>query len=223
MREPISRRGLIVLAASSGLAACSGGTARTSPSSSEEEPEVSPVEDLMREHGALNRMLLIYEACAERLRGQPELFDAVTATAGIVRAFVEDYHEKLEEEHVFPVLEHAGTLTDLTAVLRRQHEAGRRVTARILDACQARSVDALLPQLRAFVRMYRPHEAREDTVLFPAFARALPEAERERLGDAFEEREHALFGKAGFDGVVEHVAAIEAQVGIADLDRVTPT
>jgi hemerythrin-like domain-containing protein len=222
MRDLLTRRGLITLAGSAGLAACSGGAARPAAASTGEEPEVSPVEDLMREHGALDRMLLIYEACAERVRAQPELIDAVAATAGMVRSFIEDYHEKLEEDHVFPVLERAGTLTDLTAVLRRQHEAGRRVTARILDACQARSVDALLPQLRAFVRMYRPHEAREDTELFPAFARALPEADRDHLGQAFEEREHAQFGKAGFAGVVERVAAIERQVGILDLDQFTP-
>ncbi len=177
------------------------------------EPEVTPTEDLMREHGLLNRILLVYEECARRSPPPPQLRQA----AQIIKDFIESYHEKLEEEHIFPRFEKAGKLTDLTATLRKQHAAGREITAQLIagkgDPAQ------LVAQ---FVRMYRPHEAREDTVLFPAFRELVGGKEYTRLGDQFEDREHELFGKQGFEGKVEEVAQIERDLGIYDLAKFTP-
>ena len=48
------------------------------------------------------------------------------------------------------------------------------------------------------LRMYRPHAAREDTVLFPAFRKLVPKKQYGELGEQFEDKEHELFGKAGF-------------------------
>ena len=54
--------------------------------SGEKEEEVTPTEDLMREHGVLNRVLLIYEEAARRLIGQRELPPEVLAdSAGFIR------------------------------------------------------------------------------------------------------------------------------------------
>jgi hemerythrin-like domain-containing protein len=143
------------------------------------EEEVAAAEDLMREHGVLNRVLLIYEEGLRRLRHKeevtPELFHK---TAALVRKFVEDYHEQLEECFIFPEFEKQKKLTDLTKVLRKQHQAGRDVTDVILREAVAdrfRNEDnrkALAAAVEAFIRMYRPHEAREDTVLFPPCTRS---------------------------------------------------
>src|SRR5215831_4071077 len=66
-----------------------------------EEPEedVSTNEDLMREHGILNRILLIYDETIRRIQAN-EKFDPaiVVKSAGIIKSFIEDYHEKLEEQ-----------------------------------------------------------------------------------------------------------------------------
>ena len=52
----------------------------------------------MREHGVLNRILLIYEEGLRRLRDKEEVTpDVFHKPAMLVRKFVEDYHEKLEE------------------------------------------------------------------------------------------------------------------------------
>ena len=69
--------------------------------------------------------------------------------------------------------------------------------------------------------MYRPHAAREDTVLFPAFAELVGRAACRELGEQFEEREHALFGEHGFSDVVREVADLEQTLGIYDLARFT--
>src|SRR5579871_5045335 len=79
-----------------------------------EEVEVTPTEDLMREHGLLNRVLLIYEQCGRQLSlsagTNPKL---LTESAGIIKNFIENYHEKLEEDYLFPRFEKAGKLVDL--------------------------------------------------------------------------------------------------------------
>ena len=43
-----------------------------------------------------------------------------------MRKFVEDYHEKLEENFIFPEFEKKKKLVDLVKVLREQHQAGRK-------------------------------------------------------------------------------------------------
>ena len=67
--------------------------------------------------------------------------------------------------------------------------------------------------------MYRPHEAREDTVLFPAFRSVVTPQEYSSLGEEFEEKEHQLFGEEGFSGIVEQTAAIERALGIYELNQ----
>ena len=186
------------------------------PKKEQKEEDVSPAEDLMREHGLLNRVLLVYEECARRMDDGKGAPPQLGQAANIIRDFVEGYHEKLEEEFLFPRFRKANKLVDLVDTLQQQHEAGRKLTAAILD-------QPAPAQLRAFIRMYRPHEAREDTVLFPAFRDLVGEKEYDRLGDRFEEREHQLFGKAGFEGQVENVAGIERALGIYELARFTPT
>src|SRR5205814_6378548 len=131
------------------------------------EEEVGATEDLMREHGVLNRILLIYEEGLRRLRAKDEVTpDAFHKLATLVRKFVEDYHEKLEEKFIFPEFEKAKKFADLIKVLREQHEAGRKVTdvtLRNAVADQFRNQDArkeLVRSCDAFIRIHRPHEPR---------------------------------------------------------------
>jgi hemerythrin-like domain-containing protein len=195
----------------------------------EAEPGISAPEDLMREHGVLNRILLVYEEGVRRLRAREEVPPEIFSTpAGLVRRFVEDYHEQLEEKFIFPRFDKAHALAGLVTVLREQHQSGRGLTDRVLrnaTAGRLRSAEAREEVIRAceaFIRMYRPHEAREDTVLFPALYKVVPAKDIAELGERFEEEEHRLFGEDGFDNTVEHVAAIEKQLGIYDLAQFTP-
>jgi hemerythrin-like domain-containing protein len=145
----------------------------------------------------------------------------VAGGAKIVRGFVEDYHERLEEEFVFPRLEAAGREVELVAILRRQHERGRAATDEIMRLAAAAPGAQLAARLRAFSRMYRPHAAREDTVLFPAFRALLGGEAYRELGEQFEDREHRLFGEGGFARTVAEVAALERALDIHDLAAFT--
>jgi len=197
--------------------------------SEEKEIEVGPPEDLMREHGVLKRVLLIYGEALRRLDAKQDFPpDALADAARIIRSFVEDYHEKLEEDFLFPRLEKANQLVDLVKVLRTQHQAGRRVTDVTLRFANLQSLknDAdraqLISSMQQFIRMYNPHEAREDTVLFPAFRKIVSPHEFDSLGEDFERKEDELFGEDGFEKVVDKVAGIEKRFGIYDLAQFTP-
>ena len=191
------------------------------------EPGVAPPEDLMREHGVLNRILLIYEESIRRADAKRAFpAEPVATAADIIRRFIEQYHEKLEEDHLFPRFEKAGKLSDLTAILRRQHQVGRTLTDQITALAKAKLADVdrakLASLLRSFNHMYRPHAAREDTVLFPAFHELVSHEEYASLGEVFEDEEHRLFGERGFGGIVAEVAQLERAIGIHDLARFTP-
>src|SRR6266498_2055623 len=103
--------------------------AETEKKSDEKEAGVGPPEDLMREHGVLKRVLLIYGEALRRLDAKEDLPpEPLTDSAKIIREFIEDYHEKLEENFLFPRFKKAGKLVDLVDVLLQQHQAGRRLT-----------------------------------------------------------------------------------------------
>jgi len=222
----MDRRHFVVGAGGLLLASCAhGADARAeAPGASAAPEDVSPAEDLMREHGVLDRVMLIYEEADRRLAAKGDLpLDAVATAAGIVRRFIEGYHEKLEENFLFPRFEKANVLVDLVATLRRQHAAGRVLTAAIEGAARGGDGAKLAAPIQAFLRMYRPHAAREDTVLFPALHGIVSPKELDELGDRFEDEEHARFGKAGFEGVVEQVAQLERSLDLYDLNRFTPS
>lgn len=191
-----------------------------------EEPaeDVSTNEDLMREHGVLNRVLLIYDEAMRRIHAN-EKFDpaVITKSAALIKSFIEDYHEKLEEEHIFPRFEQAGKLIELTVNLRAQHAMGRRVTERIVVAVKSGDTQTLNTMLAAFNRMYHPHEAREDTVLFPALHSLVSKHEYDAMGEEFERIERKTFGGDGFDMAVDQVTELEKQFGIYDIAQFTPS
>src|SRR5438067_2375820 len=90
------------------------------------EEDVSPAEDLMREHGVLKRILLVYGEAIRRMDVNQDLPpDPILDSAKLVRGFVEDYHEKLEENFLFPRFKKANQLVDLVDVLLAQHQGGR--------------------------------------------------------------------------------------------------
>jgi len=188
-----------------------------------DEAEVTPGEDLMQEHGVLERILLIYDEGARRIESREPLDLALIASAaGIVRRFVEGYHEKNEEQFVFPRLQQAQREVDLVAILLLQHQRGRQVTDDIIRRAAAPASPELAQALRSFARMYRPHAAREDTVLFPAFRNVVGRDGYRELGEKFEDKEHELFGEHGFEKTVAEVARLEAALGIGDLAKFTP-
>lgn len=239
-REPISaraRRRAFLRASlgvsALGVASCSGARmggpfpasgGGASEAEQAEGPLVTPGEDLMQEHGLLERVLLVYEELARRIQARQDFEPRVLERAAeLVQRFVHGYHERLEEEELFPRLEEARLQRELVATLRRQHARGRERTERVLSLAKQSPGEALALELLAFQRMYRPHAAREDTVLFPAFRTLLSPTELRELGERFEEREEERLGARGFERAVAEIELLEEALGLADLEQYTPS
>lgn len=195
-----------------------------------ESKEVSAIEDLMREHGVLRRALFIYSEASVRLRRDPSSFpaDALQKTAELFRAFGEDYHEKsLEEAYIFPAVKKAGGVAaGLTDILIAQHQRGREITDYILSLANGPNPDdngaaTLASVLESFVRMYRPHASREDTIVFPTWKQILSAQELDEMNEKFEDIEHRQFGKGGFEKAVQDISEIEAELNLDDLAQFT--
>lgn len=212
------------------VAGCAKNDADGAKKSEGDEDAVTANEDLMREHGVLRRILVIYREVAPKLVANPGAVEAAALAAAttLFQTFGERYHEQmLEEQHIFPIVRKAGgEAAGLVDALLAQHARGREITAYILDRTKSGRVgtgDAqpLAKTLTAFARMYEPHAAREDTIVFPAFKKAVGPKGYDELGDQFEDIERRTFGGDGFDIAIDKVADIERRLGLADLSAFT--
>jgi hemerythrin-like domain-containing protein len=199
--------------------------------SENKEPEVTATEDLMREHGVIRRALLVYLETVPKLRQNPEGIDpeGLRQTAKLFRTFGEDYHEKmLEEQHIFPLIrKQGGVLEHYADVLTAQHNRGREITDYVLavtngSKLKAANAEPLARVFESFVLMYQNHAAREDTIIFPAWKKNFSNKRLDEISDQFEEIEHKMFGKDGFDDAEKKITDIEKMFGFSDLAQFTP-
>lgn len=234
----ITKRNLILIGGSTALATTAGlmrsarsegvGEKLKEVVTGKKGEEVSPPEDLMREHGVLDRVLLMYEAGMRKFASREGFDPALLKQSGeIIRDFINDYHEKSEETHVFPRFRKAGKMVDLVDTLLRQHEAGRKLTQTIVRLAPSSRDNAddrnqLVSSMQSFITMYRPHAAREDTDLFPKLKDVVSANEYDAMAEDFEKEEHRLFGKDGFEKMAARVAQLEQQMGVHDLSQFTP-
>jgi len=173
-----------VLLAGGGLAAAAVGAGATlaatglsgaapDPAASPDPAVIPPDDDLMREHGVLKRVLLVYRELMSRVQAGQRLPAAQAHDAAlIVHDFIEGFHEGLEEGYVFPRLRQAGQLESTVTTLLVQHARGRVLTQFILTHTPAGAASAgtaadLAAAMSSFVRMYEPHEARADLFVDP--------------------------------------------------------
>jgi hemerythrin-like domain-containing protein len=217
----MSTAGLVLTACQKGSSAAAASAPNAETKKGEGE-DVGAVEDLMREHGVIRRVLIVYRESAIRLRMKTASVppEALQKAAKLMRAFGEDYHEKqLEEAHIFPAVKKAGGRAAAQVdTLIVQHERGREITEYVVAVTRqgiaAGAAEPLALALETFARMYEEHAAQEDTVVFPAWKKVLSPKQLDEMGDRFEDIEHKTFGKDGFDDAVEKVAAIEKSLGI---------
>jgi len=212
------------------------GTKQQQQTTATTSKEPTPIEDLSREHALGARLLLVYEAslgmpigastgATGTTGGQPQIKD-VAGAAGLLRQVIEDFHVRLEEEHLFPIFQKANQMTDMIAILRQQHAAARNLTDAILKATSgtgvAANADTLRPHILAYVHMLRPHAAHEETILYPQLRTIASADQINELQQTFMENEKKMFGAGGFHGLVTKVAQLEQSLGINNLAMFTP-
>jgi hemerythrin-like domain-containing protein len=192
--------------------------------------QIDATEELMREHGVLRRALLVYQHCLNRLRANQTkgLAKPLNDTAQLFRRFGEDYHERaIEEKYIFPVLlEGKSPVTRFPAILTAQHEQGRDVTTLVNNVTRTGNIPSgdvagLIKALDAFILMYNHHANREDTEVFVAWKNTLSPERYQEMTQTFQDIAEKMIGVDGFEAGVKQIAAIESQLGIANLQQFT--
>lgn len=185
---------------------------------------LSPIENLMRAHGVLERAMLIYDEARRRITDgeklDPKLVIKVTTT---IHDYFADYHEQMEEKFIFAPLEKANKQFASIQELKMQHGVGWELTERIRNLARANNLTPeVIGYLQVYVKMFRHHAAWEDTVVFPTFRTLVDTKELAELAQTFEAEERKRFGPNGFEAVLSVVADIEKQLGIYELSTSTP-
>lgn len=181
----------------------------------------------MGEHGIVRRIMVVWtEIDGPLRRGEPIDASALASSVDVLQWFIERFHERVEEEQVFPRLERAGREVGLVHTLRAQHEVGRAVT-RELSALIAAGMDEharapIADRLADHARMYAAHASREDTVVFPALREIVGNGWAE-LGEQFDQHEEHTIGAGGLARALAQVEAVEDAFGLSDLSRFTPS
>jgi hemerythrin-like domain-containing protein len=229
-RPAIGRRALLTGAAATAGLVLGGGSVQLAHAVSDDQaapPNIpSPGEELMVEHGVLKRLLLCYEAMRQRIEDRQSLNPGVVGDAAqIISDYVESFHEGLEEAYVFPRV--APIQPALIRTLLVQHDHGRHLTAAIQDlagtALTAPATrTALAAHLSAFARMYAPHEAWEDTVVYPTLRQVTPQRTIDQLAERFHDLEARQYGDSALRTILARVGGIEEQLDIHDLNTFTP-
>jgi len=185
--------------------------------------------EILREHAVTDRLLLICEEFARRLEKQePVPPNTLIQVVDIMYNYVQDRQEAQEEKYIFPVFIKANKAGKLIRILHDQHLAGRSLMEHLADQLRRPAMpddDALTAaSLRGFVRMYRPHLARENTILLPGF-RALVSSKENygmetdfRTGEAHRDREK---GRDDDRAVMAAIVTLERALGIFDIDQFT--
>ena len=204
---------------------------KTSEQSADEAAAAaSATEDLMREHGILRRVLMIYQESAVKLRQDPNSVspENLEKAVQLFRVYGEDYHERrLEEAYIFPAIKKSTNSASLyTDVLQAQHARGREITDYLLkvtsaDKIPTASVKSLAAALESFARMYAHHSALEDTIVFPAWKEVIGARELDELGAKFKEIEEEIFNEDGFEAAQRRITEIEEGLGLANLGMFT--
>jgi hemerythrin-like domain-containing protein len=227
-RRELLQKGALVLTSTAFAVSSIGSLAQKAEGA---EPEVTATEDLMREHGVIRRALLVYSELADKIRKSPASVDAAALhkTAQLFRTFGEDYHERmLEEQHIFPIVRRMkGEAAKYPDILVAQHNRGREITDYTLSVTNGPKIsvqhaEPLARVFEGFVRMYENHAAREDTIVFPAWKTNFTNKQLDALSDQFEDIEHKMFGKDGFEDAEKTISEIEANFGFTDISQFTP-
>ncbi len=224
-KEPLSRRSFIALAGATGAGVLAGCSEFGKPRGD----AGTAIEIVAPQHGVLYRAIAILEEIKGGMDARMDLPpEIIGGTVEMFRLFIVDYHQQMEEKHIYPVFDAAGKMSGMVGVLREQHAAGNQLIETLRELCGGFSAKDLEKRRRMasaihlFSRMYRAHAVREDTELLPLLHRIMPPKAYAELGSALQKAENEFLGQNGFEETIRKLTGYENILGIGDLATFTP-
>lgn len=222
--RPLSRRKFIALAGSAGAGIIAAGCS----SSDKIKEEGTAIELLDRQHGLLHRSVSILEEVRGGMDARMDLPpEIIQGTVEVIRRFLVDFHQKVEDKHLFPAFEAAKKMGGLIGVLREQHEAGTQlveVLRQLAAGFSAKDLEkrrTMASGIHKLSRMYRAHADREDTVLFPVFRQVVTPKAYDLVNAEVRKAEIQAGGMSAYEEAVQKLSGYENMLGIGDLSAFT--
>ena len=156
---------------------------------------------LMEEHRAIERMLDVLEALAERLAtGQGVETGDPERALDFLSGFADKCHHAKEEGRLFPALVAAGLPQEggPVGVMLAEHVQGRGYIAAMRQALVAGDGVAFAQAAHAYAELLRQHILKEDYILYP-MAEARLQAQDDTLVAAYEALEEEVTGPGGHE------------------------
>jgi hemerythrin-like domain-containing protein len=181
------------------------------------------IQSLMDEHRVIEQMLACLEKLAGRCAGgEPLEVGPARQLLDFLRTFADGCHHRKEETRLFPMLEARGMARDAgpTAVMRHEHEEGRRYLDAMTGACeealrgQPNAGQVFANQAQGYAALMRAHIDKEDHCLFPAAERLLSEADRFALGHSFDRVEKTEVGDGLHEKYLELADELADRFGV---------
>jgi hemerythrin-like domain-containing protein len=155
---------------------------------------MTPTEDLIREHNAIEEMLSIMSKIAGNIE-KDKGFDTrdVEKIIDFLRTFADKWHHGKEESALFPALAMTGIQVDIDSVdvMLQEHNVGRGYINGLIAGVEdykknyANSYGLVSACLTNYVNLLHSHIQKEEDVLFPMANKILGEKERNKILEQF--------------------------------------
>ena len=180
-------------------------------------------EVLMTEHRAIERMLAVLEAAAQRQEKGEHLRPGLFREAlDFIRNFADRCHHGKEENILYPRMEARGVSRQggPLYVMLTEHEQGRayvKAMAGAIDGYEGGDEPAgriLVENARGYADLLRDHIMKEDNILYPIADRVLTSTDQQELEQRFEQIETELMGPGVHEGYHDLLDRLEDELGL---------
>ena len=179
-----------------------------------------PIDVLSHEHQTILPVLDLLYAQAEFLRsGAPVHRDFWQPVLDFLENYADRCHHAKEEHLLFAELEQSGFPGSYgpTACMRREHEMGRDLRLRMVQALQTEDARHLATAASDYAGLLREHIEREESVLFPMARSLLDHDAMRRLRQGFLQVEHMDLGAGAherWEELARNLVAVHGQAAI---------
>ena len=177
---------------------------------------------LMEEHRAIERMLAVMGAAAQRLAdGEPVRAGLLREAVDFVRNYADKNHHGKEEDNLFPRLEERGVPKEggPLGMMLHEHVLGRQFIKAIDDAIdeyESGDKDAaqvIAGNIGGYTQLLTEHVWKEENVLFPMADQVLTADDQRELEERFEQVETEVIGPGVHERYHELLEKAEREIG----------